>query len=159
MEPTEQLDGIPIAEEQEDLRGTPIFVNNEPFPRAFRNRREAETNFDNPEGFLLNIGEWVDVGAIDPRDVAKAAGFSVPEIMQHYIRCEAPHFRHGHDMTQGLWQFPQGDILITTWYYEIPPAARSWGVHELPCTTIRAIPHCRTRQEEEAAGLDWVLSR
>ena len=138
---------------------TPIVQGNEHFPRAFVDQHEIDTNWDNPQGVVLNTGPRVPIGEFDPDEVADKIGVPMHDIFSQYERCAAPNFRQGRLISQGLWQFSDWDILLTTRYDQITPAGREAGVDQVPFTTYMAFPHCRTRQQETNRGLDWVLGR
>ncbi len=115
----------------------PIFFGNEPFPRAYLDPDGAHT--DNEEGVMLETGEWVLLDDID--EAMREVGIPFHVFLREYEDFESPYFRFGATIAQGLWRFPKWDILATTHFDAISPAAREEGVEDLPYTTFRAFPH------------------
>ena len=106
---------------------------------------------ENPEGETLNIGEWISVD--DTLRVLEGLGFAPHDLLDQYENFQAPHFSANRDIAEALWRFRDWDIVVTTWFDEIPPYAIERGVRDLPITIIEAIP-----SGQSAKAVKWVLT-
>ena len=127
-----------------------------PVERTLIDQHEIDTNMDNPDGIVINTGEWLPLGDVDR--VLDESGKPLHVLMQEYERCEAPYFRDGEIAMQGLWRLPGWDILVTTYFEEILPILRrEFDVQELPYTTILALRRGPNGEAEDPEAIDWVL--
>ena len=101
----------------------------------------AVANMDNPDGLVLNMGEWFTIGAAD--EALEESNVSTQELLEAYELCAAPAMTSDSYWTNALWTFADWYILVTTYWEEVPGVTlKDAGIDAseitIPCTSIMA---------------------
>lgn len=116
-----------------------------------------EVSEDNPEGRVINIGTWMPIG--NTSDVLDRLDVQPHELFDEYQRGDCDYFRGAMEQAEGLFRFTGWDILLTTWFEELPAFARRENVEDLPFTAVMAIPRDENGNSSMPEMLEWVMDQ